>query len=269
MIKFTEGHHLYESIVPDTTQWLSVTTALKKVKEPFDQLAKAQKSSIRKPNSRYPNKWYGIPVDEIVNAWNAESKRSTDLGSWYHKVRENQLYTHENELDIVLPDIRNGIKYAPDQKLQDNTIYPEHLVYLQSAGVCGQADYVEIRKNILTIRDYKTSKEIKRNGFKRYDGTVSRMLPPLQHLEDCEFNHYALQLSIYAYCISRHNCNINIGDLIIEHVKFQEEGRDQYNYPIYRKDLNGDYIVKEIEVIKVPYLKKEVVTLLNWLKEHK
>lgn len=264
MIQFTDHNHQYTSVVPDNIQWTSVTTVVGGMKEKFEQLPAAEKA-VRNPKG----KWYKMPIDEVINAWNAESKRSTDLGSWYHKVRENQLYTQENELTIVLPDIRDGIKYAPDQKLQDNTIYPEHLIYLQSAEVCGQADYVEVRKNILTIRDYKTSKEIKRNGFKNWEGVVSRMKPPLQHLEQCEFNSYAMQLSIYAYMISRHNPNINIGDLIIEHVKFEEEALDKYGYPLYRKDGNGDYIVREVEMLKMPYLKSEVVTLFNHIKSRK
>lgn len=262
MVKFYEDTHSY--IFEDGTHGLSVTTALKKVKEPFIQVPAAEKA-IR--NSR--SKWHKMLLDEVINAWNAESKRSTDLGSWYHKVRENQLYTQGNELAIVLPDIREGIKYASDQKLQDNTIYPEHLVYLQSAGICGQADYVEVRKNILTIRDYKSSKEIKRSGYVQWDGSVSKLLPPFQHLDNCEFNIYALQLSIYCYIITRHNPTINVGKLIIEHVKFVEEALDKYGYPIYAKDSNGDYIVKEVEIIEVPYMKREIVTLLTWLKEQK
>ena len=38
------------------------------------------------------------------------------------------------------------LKYAPDQKLIPG-IYPEHFVYLKSASICGQADYVEIIDN--------------------------------------------------------------------------------------------------------------------------
>jgi hypothetical protein len=37
----------------------------------------------------------------------------------------------------------NGIRIAPSQKL-DPGIYPEHMVYLKSAGICGQSDLVEV-----------------------------------------------------------------------------------------------------------------------------
>lgn len=264
MIKFTEHQHLYEDIAPGGNQWLSVTTAVGKLKEKFDPKPAAEKAAR---NSK--SKWYKLPLEEILKAWEDENLRSRELGSWYHRLRENQLYTQENELTIVVPDIRDGVKYAGEQKLQDNTIYPEHLVYLPSAGICGQADYVEVRKNILTIRDYKTSKEIKRNGFKNWEGVTSKLLPPLQHLENCEFNHYAIQLSIYAYMISRWNPLVNIGKLIIEHVRFEEEGLNKYGYPIYKKDANGEFIVREVEIIEVPYLRSEVITLFNYLKSNK
>jgi hypothetical protein len=57
--------------------------------------------------------------------------------------------------------------------------------------------------------------------------------------------------------------------LVIEHVKFEIEDEDQYGYPIYKKDENGNFIVKEIEEIELPYLKKEVHTITNWLKLNK
>ena len=95
------------------------------------------------------------------------------------------------------------------------------------------------------------------------------MYKPVAHLDDCHFNHYALQLSIYMYMIHRHNPNLIPGTLTIEHIKFEVDAEDKWGYPIYKKDENGDFIVKEIEEIALPYLKKEVHTILTWLKANK
>jgi hypothetical protein len=267
MIKFTEQDHLYTSIVPDDRKWLSATTLISSMHEKFDSRAAAVKSSTRRPTQKYPNKWFNLPVYEIEAAWKAEGLRSTDLGTWYHNKRENKLYDTPG-LTVFKPVIEGTAKLAPNQVLTEG-IYPEHLVYLASAEVCGQSDYVEVKNNKVYIRDYKTSKEIKRVGFTNWGGVVKKMLPPVAHLDDCHFYHYALQLSLYMYIILRHNPTMVPGTLIIEHVKFEVAGEDKYSYPIYAQDEHGEYIVTEIEEIELPYLAKEIQTILNWLKTNK
>ncbi len=128
--------------------------------------------------------------------------------------------------------------------------------------ISGQADYIQVKGNRVNVRDYKTCKEIKTKGFTNWEGT-KMMLSPLNHLEECEYNHYSLQLSIYMYIILRHNPHLQPGTMFIEHVLFEEEGRDKYDYPVYKKDENGDYVVKEVIPIEVPYLRKEVELMIN------
>lgn len=267
MIKFIEEGHIYTSVIPDDIKWLGVTTLVGHLHEKFDAIEQSVKSSNRKPTVKSPNKWYGLSPKEIRTAWETEGKRSIELGSWYHKMREDALY-EKGTVDTFKPDIREGVKYAPDQSLVEG-VYPEHLVYLKSEGICGQSDYVEVKETKVYIRDYKTSKEIKRKAFVNWEGVVKMMTGPVKHLEDCHFYHYALQLSIYMYIILRHNPNLSPGTLVIEHIKFEIEDEDQYGYPIYKKDENGNFIVKEIEEIELPYLKKEVYAITNWLKLNK
>ncbi|BCV02204.1 MAG: hypothetical protein CM15mV51_0180 [uncultured marine virus] len=79
------------------------------------------------------------------------------------------------DLAIIKPIIdQNGIKIAPKQKLEEG-LYPEHLVYLKSVGLCGQADLVEIINGTINITDYKTNKQIKEKGFKNWEGITSKM----------------------------------------------------------------------------------------------
>lgn len=82
-------------------------------------------------------------------------------------------------------------------------------------------------------------------------------------MDDCEFNKYALQLSIYAFIILRHNPNLKLNKLVIQHVKFEEaEEKNKYGYPIHLlKD--GKPIIKEIEYIELPYLRKEIQSIIN------
>jgi hypothetical protein len=261
-LKFKPDNHQYTS--DDGTRWTSVTTIISAYKEPFDSQSIAEKSSKNKKS-----KWYGIDPKEIQAIWKAEADRSTTLGTYYHNQREKDLLDCDTltrygcELPII-PSLEDseGCKIAPEQKLTDG-IYPEHFIYLASAGWCGQADLIEIVNGVVNVSDFKTSKKIDRESYKNWEGISKKMLLPLQHLDDCSFNHYALQLSIYMYMILRHNPNLKPGKLLIHHVKFEEaEEKDRYGFPIILLN-NGEPIVKEIEYIELPYLKSEVQTLLK------
>lgn len=266
MLKFTEEGHRYESIdQSNPIQWLGVTTLISFLHDGFDKEARAKSCSTKKPTEKFPNKWFGFAPQVILDAWDEENRRAVTLGHWYHNKREQLLYY---EPGCVLPIIQDGQKIAPNQKLADG-IYPEHLVYLASAGICGQSDLVTVADGLVSIRDYKTSKEINRRSYVHWETGPKKMLHPIKNIEDCHYQHYALQLSLYMYIILRHNPQLKPGTLTIEHVKFESDGENKWGYPITALDDMGEPIVKEVEMIEVPYLKNEVVKVLEWLKENK
>jgi hypothetical protein len=159
-------------------------------------------------------------------------------------------------------------KIASSQQLTDG-IYPELLVYLKSAGICGQSDLVEIVNGQVHITDYKTNKKIETTSYVNWEGMSKRMLAPMSHLDDCHINHYALQLSIYMYIILKHNPRMKPGSMNIHHISFEEEeATNEFGYPIHKLDANGEPIIKNIDAYHLPYLRDEVVTLMNWYKSN-
>jgi hypothetical protein len=266
MIKFEDVGHKYSNLDKEsTTEWVSVTKLIHQFVEPFDSKAVAEKCATGK-NPKYKGK----TTEEILEMWATENKRAIQLGSWYHDQREKDVLSCNTitrdgiELPIISPIIENGIKLAPDQTITSG-VYPEHLIYLKSIGVCGQADRVEVVGNRIDIYDYKTNKEIKTEGFKYWDGTKKMMLGPLRHLEDCEFNTYALQLSVYMFMMLKHNYNLELGNLEIHHIEFEIENQNDNGYPVYALDAAGEPIISKVNVIKLPYLKKEVIAMFKWL----
>ena len=270
---FKSDGHVYETLnedlKKDQIKWTSVTSFVGMFKPKFDAEAQSKKSSKNKRS-----KWYKIPPKKILEIWNKESERAIELGNWYHDEREERLCEFKTisregvEIPIVKPITdQNGIKIAPEQKLKDG-IYPEHFVYLKSAGLCGQADLVTIVNNKINILDYKTNKEIKMKGFTNWEGITSKMYKPVSHLDDCNLKHYNLQLSLYIYIIKKHNPKLKIGDLQIQHVTFEEEGKDDYGYPITKYNDQNEPIIKEIKMYNLPYLKQEVQSLIMWLKDN-
>ena len=270
---FKEDGHIYESLNEDLSKdaikWTSVTSFVGLFKPKFDAEAQAKKSSKNKRS-----KWHGMTPKEILAAWDGESQRAIELGNWYHNQREKNLCEFKTiERDgVVVPIVRpivdgSGTKIAPDQKVSDG-VYPEHFVYLKSLGICGQADLVTIVNNQIHIIDYKTNKEIKEKGFTNWEGITSKMYNPVSHLDDCNLNHYNLQLSLYAYIIKKHNPKLKIGKLQIQHVKFKKIGDNEHGYPITEKNEQGEPIIEDIKIYTLKYLKDEVQSIIKWLKDN-
>jgi hypothetical protein len=69
--------------------------------------------------------------------------------------------------------------------------------------------------------------------------------------------------------ILKHNPKLKPGKLSISHVKFQEAGRDKYDYPITYLNEQGDPVVDSIDTYELPYLKSEVIALLAYLKDNR
>jgi hypothetical protein len=269
-VTFKPEHHQYQSADPEEKiDWISITAFVSAFKQTFDPVAQSIKSS-KNPKS----KWYNMTPEEIQGVWNKESERANGLGTWYHNQRESDLIGIDTikreglDLPIIKPLWNGEVKVAPAQNLTPG-IYPEHFVYLKSAGLCGQSDRVEVIGKYVDIIDYKTNKEIKLQSYRNYEGFSQKMLGPLMHLDDCNFNHYALQLSLYMYIILKHNHNLVPRNMILQHITFEEEGFDKYDYPITKKDSSGDPIVKNITPYRVPYLKREVTDMIKYLHENK
>ncbi len=217
-IKFKAETHKYESIKDPEKKWISTTSLVGLFKPAFD----SEKISIKSSKNK-KSKWYGMDPADIRAVWEGESNRATSLGSWYHDQREKELLMCETiqrngiDLPIVHPIEQDGIKLSPAQSVSPG-IYPEHLVYLKSARICGQADRIEIVGDKVNVYDYKTNKEIKKHPYKNWEGKVSTLEGPLSHIGDCNLNHYALQLSIYMYIILKHNHTLKPGRLQIHHI---------------------------------------------------
>tara|TARA_R100000951_G_C2629151_1_gene177089 strand:- start:480 stop:1298 length:819 start_codon:yes stop_codon:yes gene_type:complete len=269
-IQFKEEGHVYESIDDAGINWVSATSFVGMFKPKFDAKSQAKKSAKNKRS-----KWYGMTAQEILDAWENETQRAIKLGNFYHNQRESDILNfktierHGVEVPIIKPifDQATGAKIARVQKLEEG-VYPEHMVYLKSIGICGQADLVEVVNGYVNILDYKTNKEIKEKGFTNWEGITSKMYNPVNHLDDCNYNHYTLQLSIYMYIILKHNPKLKPGKLTIQHVKFNELGKDKNGYPI-NEHINGEPVFDKVVLYDIPYLKDEVKNLVSWLKENK
>ena len=106
------------------------------------------------------------------------------------------------------------------------------------------------------IVTHNTNKEIKqKGGFDTQTKSTVKMKYPLNNLEECNFSHYELQLSTYAWMLQKINPDFIIKDLILVH--FDHDGNQTIYHCEYRK--------KEVERMLIFY-KKELLRELQKAK---
>lgn len=94
---------------------------------------------------------------------------------------------------------------------------------------------------------HNTNEEIKVKGtYNSKTKGVTTMKYPLNNIQDCNYNHYQLQLSTYAWMLQKINPNFEIKDLILYH--FDHKG----NETLY----HCKYLKKEVERMLIDYKKK-------------
>lgn len=275
-VAFSEDEHIYWN-VNDNEKYISVTTLIHRFTQPFDKdfwsaykalekILPKESWAIEKKSLLNTKKFnesildvYNISTNdfnkvqqEILDAWDEENRKSCERGTKIHLDIENSFY--ENPKDISLQKFGIGGKFEckkdyPELDLEYG-VYPEYLIYRQSDDgilrIAGQVDLIVKSGNEITIIDHKTNKKIdQKSGFNTTTKSSTKMKYPLNTLDDCNFWHYTMQLSTYAWMLQKINPNFIIKDLILNHY-----------------DHNGNNTIYHCE-----YLKKEVERMLYFYKK--
>lgn len=228
MIHFDPVEHKYTNTETDEV-YISATTILGKYKPKFDSVGMAERVARRD----------GLTAEIVLETWAAITKKATDKGSFVHKLLEDYILTGvvDNRLNWLYETFdKNIISTVPSY----NKVHSELLLHNHDYKIAGTADLIYDVGNYFCVGDFKTNKAFK------FDSKYNEYhLRPIDHLVCCEFNTYALQLSLYAYMyelMSGKKCK----KLFILYL---------------RADL------KTFEVHHVNYLKNEVQLLLEHYKE--
>jgi hypothetical protein len=156
-------------------------------------------------------------IHEVLSEWKSKNDKSIIKGNNYHEFKENQakeLGYCENPftgkkcttIHSTKIEIKKGIEYRSPivtnlYDLEDG-FHPELILWNDKVKIAGQADLVFIEtkgdKRYVQISDFKTNGKIDTYNFMKH-----RMLDPLSHLMDCNYNHYRLQISCYAWLLEQ------------------------------------------------------------------
>ena len=182
MIIFDEKSHTYTNSKTNE-KYISVTTLLSEYKQPFDK----DKHSLRVAERE------GVSQELVLEMWDKENKKATTHGTKIHKLMENYVSFGEEESDYkwLYKSYDKVVSYSIDKFKK---IYSENLLSNDEYKIAGTADLIYDHGDFFTIGDFKTNKRFNfTSGFNDFFKT------PVEHLPYCEFNNYALQMSMYAY----------------------------------------------------------------------
>jgi hypothetical protein len=260
-VKFLEESHQY--FAEDGRELISVSQFTERFKQKVDWKAIAKKVAAKETKNGNP-----ATTQDILDKWERKRDMSAAVGTLFHSIKEEELIASTPSYYGVQCGVESCPVYVgekssiPINELSKDTVYPELMIYDFDYMICGQSDKVIVANDTINIWDFKTDSEIKRKAFSSKWVQPQKLLGPLSHLDDCNFNVYSIKMSLYMYLLWRANKGkLKPGQLIIEHVHLK---RDDDGIPVL--DREGRPIVEKIENIEVPYRKKEVIAMLETLE---
>ena len=287
-VGFIEATHEYKNLSNESLKYISVTTLIGKYEQEFDKdftskykaLERLLPSDVWKKEKGGIWKSHKIPKDflevydikeselnavqqDILDEWAKINREACERGTKIHSELENSFYKAGNNVKLEKFGIGGKFQCKKNYNELDLEygVYPEYLIYFSTKdkilNLAGQIDLLIKNGNEIVLVDHKTNAKIDQKGF--YDSKLrqtKKMKFPLTKLDDCNFIHYTLQLSLYAWMLQRINPDFVIKDLIINH--YDHSG----NNTLY----HCQYLKKEVELLLKHY--KRQIILENQKKKY-
>jgi ATP-dependent exoDNAse (exonuclease V) beta subunit len=194
---------------------ISVTTFINQFKNKFDSDYHSKRIAKKENKTQ----------EEILKLWSDKAKKSCEIGTAIHKIFEDYIdgkfsvISNEIEIDFMDLDIEYLIDFYPKSKvaiqfIKDffisgrlTPVYTEYIVH--NDFLAGQVDLIcKDKDNNYYILDFKTNDKIETFSYNK------KMLGVFKDINDCNFYHYSLQLSIYKKMFDK-----DIKGLFIIHIK--------------------------------------------------
>lgn len=230
---FWSGYKALESIL-EPEVWETLKPALLANK-------KIHKSIFSK--LKIDKKEYETKKLEILRSYEEKKNVACERGVKIHAEFENSFYNKTN-FDFSkfgCTDVKGDFQCKENYyKLDLNRgVYPEFFISIISKDgilkLSGQIDLLIVDESDIYIVDFKSNKEISKTSFyNKATKSHTMMKFPLNNLQDSTWNHYQLQLSLYAYILQQLKPELNIKKLIIYHV--DHDGKETIHEAEYLKN---------------------------------
>jgi hypothetical protein len=175
--------------------YTSVTKVIHDYVNVFEEDKIAEAISKRHP-SRQKEKYKGLSKAQILEYWQRLNDEANEYGTLIHETIEtfllkNKFYFPSDPLQKKV--IKAFLELGMDE---GECVWPERIMFSKKHKLAGTADLkIDINHDYFDIGDWKTNAE-----FNFFDAFGFKTLKaPLNHLQDCHYSIYSIQLSIYAY----------------------------------------------------------------------
>lgn len=192
-------------------RYTSATQALDKFKNHFD---------VEAQSTRYAEK-AGATPEVWQERWDDIRVRSLVRGNKIHNEREELTLSRGVEVHAGRPlPVPNPALYGERTPLiyWPDGVYTEVILHSHRYRLAGRCDklvlYTENGIRYGDIDDYKTNRIIRFNSYRDRSGTAQMMRYPLEHLEDCNFIHYEIQVSEYFVMLEEMGIRAGAGRII-------------------------------------------------------
>lgn len=234
-IKFYEREHIYE-VEGITAGYKSVTTLIHSLFPQFnaDRVIEKMRASPTWSTSKY----FGMTDNEIKTLWKNNGTSSASSGTNMHLAIE--MFMNDAK-DRIVQSVLESTEWKyfqnfwKDYEHEYEPYRTEWYVWSKEARLAGSIDCVMRRKSDgkFVIYDWKRAKEIKMTN------TFENGFEPLDHLPNCNYWHYTIQLNIYKWILERYY------DIQIEEMNLLILHPNQSNY--IRMKLNN--LSEEIDCV--------------------
>ncbi len=217
-VVFDSGSHTYTK---NGKKLISVTTFINQFKNKFDSDYHSKRIAEKQ----------GVSQEEILKLWSDKAKKSCDIGTAIHKIFEDYIdgkfcvLGNEIVIDFVDLEIEHLVDFYPKSKVAIQFIkdffvterlipvYTEYIVH--NDNLAGQVDLIcKDKEDNYYILDFKTNDKIETFSYNK------KMLGVFSEINDCNFYHYSLQLSIYKKMIDK-----DVKGMFLVHIT-----PDKYNF---------------------------------------
>lgn len=213
MIEFYEAEHRYCIRDEPEIEFTSATTWISRFFPEFDRDTVSRNYAAK----------HNMRQDDVLAMWDEKSRIGRERGTLIHqKAEQTILHFQERGEHIALGDIltseeNDGISDDPSRtrdlissmhgavvRMSEvlDFVQSEHVIASPELRLSGMMDLVvQLRSDkdrpLIGLYDWKTNAQIKRDN--RWQSGLS----PIEHLSDCNFVHYSLQLNLYEYICRR------------------------------------------------------------------
>ena len=244
LLQFTEEDHRY--VIKDKEsgneekELISVTTLIGNYHPKFDADGSIARNVALKR---------GVTVESVKAEWASAGPYGTRVHEYMEDLIRGNKPRNEPQDErerIVFEQVAHFFKNTLKPNFE--TMTPEKIICDYDLGIAGTIDFLgkDPRADQLIMMDWKTNTRMDVTPF---GGKEQWCYPPVDHIPDCNYGHYQLQLNLYEY-ILKHAGYISPTIPVVKYlVHFHKDtGTTMYKVPDRKKEVEAiieDYLSKK------------------------